>query len=87
MKVARFVLKIVALSLTAAGVICAIIAYWDKLAELGDYAKTERGRLLCKEERRVRSNRFLLVFLFASTCLQTEIKMWINFLVFCLVSF
>ena len=27
MKVARFVLKIVALSLTAAGVICAIIAY------------------------------------------------------------
>ena len=41
MKVARFVLKIVALSLTAAGVICAIIAYWDKLAELGDYAKTK----------------------------------------------
>ena len=62
MKVARFVLKIVALSL-------------------------KRGRLLCKEERRVRSNRFLLVFLFASTCLQTEIKRWINFLVFCLVSF
>ena len=45
MKVARFVLKIVALSLTAAGVICAIIAYWDKLAELGDYAKSRTGGL------------------------------------------
>jgi hypothetical protein len=35
MKVARFVLKIVALSLAAAAAVCAIIAYWDKLAELG----------------------------------------------------
>lgn len=34
MKVARFVLKIVALSLTTAAVVCAVIAYWDKLAEL-----------------------------------------------------
>ena len=33
MKVARFVLKIVAMSLAAAAGICAIIAYWDKLAE------------------------------------------------------
>ena len=41
MKLARFVLKIVALSLTAAGAVCAIIAYWDKLSELGDYAKTK----------------------------------------------
>mgnify|MGYP003294945356 CR=1 FL=1 len=35
MKVARFVLKVVALSLTAAAIICAIIAYWDKLVDLG----------------------------------------------------
>ena len=28
MKVARFVLKIVALSLTTAAVVCAVIAYW-----------------------------------------------------------
>ena len=34
MKVARFVLKIVSLSLAAAALICAIIAYSDKLAEL-----------------------------------------------------
>ena len=32
MKVARFVLKIVALSLTTAAVVCAVIAYWDKVA-------------------------------------------------------
>jgi len=35
MKVARFVLKVVALSLTAAAIICAVIAYWDKLVDLG----------------------------------------------------
>ena len=40
MKVARFVLKIVALSLAAA--VCAVIAYWDGLTELYDSAK---GRL------------------------------------------
>lgn len=34
MKVARFVLKIVALSLAAAAAVCAVIAYWDCLAEL-----------------------------------------------------
>ena len=39
MKIARFVLKIVALPLGAAAVICAMIAYWDKLSELGDCAK------------------------------------------------
>ena len=33
MKVARFVLKIVALSLAAAAV-CAVIAYWDGLTEM-----------------------------------------------------
>lgn len=39
MKIARFVLKVVAMSLGAAAVICAIIAYWDKLADLGASAK------------------------------------------------
>ena len=39
MKVARFVLKIVALSLAAAAAVCAIIAYWDGLTELYDNAK------------------------------------------------
>lgn len=33
MKVARLVLKIVAMSLAAAAVVCAVIAYWDGLAE------------------------------------------------------
>ncbi len=36
MKVARFVLKVVALSLVVAATVCAVIAYWDKLAECVD---------------------------------------------------
>ena len=35
MKVARFVLKIVALALGVAAAVCAVIAYSDKLLELG----------------------------------------------------
>ena len=31
MKVARFVLKIVALSLAVAAAVCWVIAYWDKI--------------------------------------------------------
>ena len=50
MKVARFVLKIVALSLGLAAAICGIIAYWDKLAELGDYAKEKFQRKACASE-------------------------------------
>ena len=50
MKIARFVLKIVALSLTAAAAVCAVIAYWDKLAELGDYAKTKIQQKACASE-------------------------------------
>ena len=50
MKIARFVLKIVALSLTAAAAVCAIIAYWDKLAELGDCAKTKLQKTACASE-------------------------------------
>lgn len=38
MKVARFVLKIVALSLGAAAAVCAIVAYWDQLMKLGSCA-------------------------------------------------
>ena len=33
MKVARFVLKIVAVSLTVAAIACAVVAYWDKIVE------------------------------------------------------
>ena len=33
MKVARFVLKIVAAALTAAAAVCCIIAYWDKIVD------------------------------------------------------
>ena len=44
MKVARFVLKIVALSLAAAAVVCAIIAYWDGLAELCGSVKGKLSR-------------------------------------------
>ena len=41
MKVARFVLKIVAMSLAAAAAVCAIIAYWDSLTELGVCARSK----------------------------------------------
>ena len=44
MKVARFVLKIVALSLTAAAAVRAVIAYWDGLTELYDSAKGKLQR-------------------------------------------
>lgn len=53
MKVARFVLKIVALSLTIAAVVCAVIAYWDKLTELGQCAcgkLKEKKACICKSE-------------------------------------
>lgn len=44
MKVARFVLKIVALSLAAAAAVCAIIAYWDCLTELAGGVKEKLQR-------------------------------------------
>lgn len=53
MKVARFVLKVVALSLTAAAVICAVIAYWDKLVELTEALcgkVKEKKACICKSE-------------------------------------
>lgn len=50
MKTARFVLKIVALSLAAAAAVCAVIAYWDKLGELGECAKEKFQRKACSAE-------------------------------------
>ena len=53
MKVARFVLKVVALSLTAAALICAIIAYWDKLVAFGQTLcgkVQEKKACVCKSE-------------------------------------
>lgn len=41
MKVARLVLKIVALSLGFAAAVCAVIAYWDKLTALCGCAKSK----------------------------------------------
>ena len=50
MKTARFVLKIVSLSLAAAAVVCAIIAYWDKLGELGECARSKFPSRGCASE-------------------------------------
>jgi len=50
MKVARFVLKIVALSLAAAALVCAVIAYWDGLTELASTAKGKLHRTACASE-------------------------------------
>ena len=51
MKVARFVLKIVALSLTTAAVVCAVIAYWDKVAEFcGCAGEKLRKKTGCSSE-------------------------------------
>ena len=50
MKIARFVLKIVALSLAAAAAVCAVIAYWDGLAELYDSARGKLQRTACASE-------------------------------------
>lgn len=40
MKVARFVLKVVAVSLTMAAAVCCVIAYWDKITEFFFRAKS-----------------------------------------------
>ena len=44
MKIARFVLKIVALSLAAAAAVCAVIAYWDGLTDLYGSAREKLQR-------------------------------------------
>ena len=50
MKVARFVLKIVALSLAGAAAVCAVIAYWDGLVDLVSDAKEKFHRTACAAE-------------------------------------
>jgi len=50
MKVARFVLKIVALSLSIAALACAIVAYWNELMELCCCAKSKLKRTTCASE-------------------------------------
>ena len=36
MKTARFVLKIVAAAMATAAVVCAVVAYWDKIMDVFD---------------------------------------------------
>ena len=50
MRIARFVLKIVAVSLAAAALVCAAVAYWDKLAEACGCAKGKLKRSACPSE-------------------------------------
>ena len=44
LKVARFVLKIVALSLSIAALACAVVAYWSELVDLCGCAKSKLKR-------------------------------------------
>lgn len=39
MSITRLVLKIIGLSLVAVAVVCAIIAYWDKLVDLTQFGR------------------------------------------------
>jgi hypothetical protein len=52
MKIARFVLKIVALALAAAAAICCVIAFWDKIAACFDSIreKLEEKKCCCSSE-------------------------------------
>ena len=50
MKVARMVLKFVALGLMVAAAICSVIAYWDKLA---DFSCCAKDKLQAKSRRHV----------------------------------
>ena len=50
MKVARFVLKIVALSLSVAALSCAVVAYWNELVELCSSVKGKVQRKACSSE-------------------------------------
>jgi len=48
MKIARFLLKILALCFAAAAVACAIIAYWDKIADFFGCVKDKlEDKVLC----------------------------------------
>lgn len=48
MGITRLVLKIIALSLTAVAVVCAIIAYWDRLVEITNFGRM-RDRMCVSE--------------------------------------
>ena len=50
MKTTRFVLKIIAYSLAAAAFVCAVIAYWDKIAGFfgGVKDKVTEKRYFCR---------------------------------------
>lgn len=54
MKVARFVLKCVAFGLSVAAVVCAIIAYWDKIMDvfytITDKIEEKKADKLCDAE-------------------------------------
>ena len=50
MKIARFVLKIVALSLATAAAVGGLMAYWSKLAGLCESAKGKLKRNACISE-------------------------------------
>ena len=50
MKIARFVLTIVAISLAVASLVCAAVAYWDKLAEACGCARGKLKRSACASE-------------------------------------
>ena len=50
MKLARFVLKIVAASLAAAALTCCIIAYWDRIAEAFGCARDRLAERRCASE-------------------------------------
>lgn len=50
MKIARFVLKIVAMSLVAAAAVCAIVAYWEELSDLCCSAKAKLRCADCNSE-------------------------------------
>lgn len=50
MKVARFVLKIVAICLTVAAAVCCVIAYWDKIMECVQAVGEKLGCKSCPSE-------------------------------------
>lgn len=47
MKVARFVLKIVAAVLAVAAAVCCVIAFWDKLETAAGAVKAKLGKCGC----------------------------------------
>ena len=47
MKVARFVLKIVAAALAVAAVVCCVIAFWDKIEAAFGCVKTKLAKYGC----------------------------------------